>query len=48
MISRQAKSAAPSSAFLAVSMMSIAFSALQRNFILIGGNLQCKSNHSKF
>jgi hypothetical protein len=50
MISRQAKSAASSSAFLAASspaflaasMMSIVFSAPRRNFIWFGGNLQCK------
>jgi hypothetical protein len=50
MISRQAKSAAsspaclaaPSSARLAVSMMSIVFSAPRRNFIWFGGNLQIK------
>jgi hypothetical protein len=34
--------AAPSSACLAVSMMSIVFSTPQRNFIWIGGNLQIK------
>jgi hypothetical protein len=50
MMSRQAKSAAPSPAFLAAptsaclaaSMMSIVFSAPRRNFVWFDGNLQIK------